>query len=137
MHEFQAINLYIDDKDKLYLFGVGITSHHDKCWLYKLKTTINNQEITDVTGATEVAYKHLKRNGKGPRLKWGGCVYFHPDSNNAQSGDTVSGRLKIHSCEAQVVGRDVRCNEWSDGDTGTGVSWTGGIKPSERPQPIE
>lgn len=112
--EFQNMQLYLDEHNALFLFGLpDKTTNEDMCRLYSIQVTCDdNDQVEKITGATEEASTHFHRNGSGPRFKWAGCVAFDPDTTGA-SGDVVSGQFRVYSAAGHVVDEKIKCNEWN------------------------
>lgn len=109
--DYQSISIFLDEKNELYIIGMPDgSSNHDKCWMFHLPATFTTDDkVSTINAANEVAYKHFKRNGDGPRFKWAAGAYFAPRSvtDNIANGDFI-----IYSAEAHVTNREIRCNRF-------------------------
>ncbi|MBK5721412.1 hypothetical protein JGH11_11055 [Dysgonomonas sp. Marseille-P4677] len=109
--DYQSISLFLDEKNELYMVGMPDgSSNHDKCWMFHLSVTLTTEDkVNTINTAQEVAYKHFKRDGDGPRFKWAAGAYFDAKSinDNIANGDFI-----IYSAEAHVINREIRCNRF-------------------------
>jgi|GEM_PF-4558627 len=105
LKEFQNVNLYLNDKDDLFMFGMPYTygTTDDKCALYKITLTKKNGTYTiEVALLSE---KHFHRKEEGPRFCFAASIYCDNDI------------LRIFSTEAHVENGSIRCCEW--------INWEG------------
>lgn len=109
--DYQSISLFLDSNNELYMIGMPDgSSTHDKCWMFRLSMTLTSDgKIETINTAQEVAYKHFKRDGEGPRFKWAAGVYFDPKDI---IGNAASGNFIVYSAEAHVINNKIRCNRF-------------------------
>ena len=111
--EFQGLNLFVDEHDDLFSFGMPKKSKkQDKCWMHQIQLIKSRGKIVDVRGADLIAVKHFKRNGNGPRFKYASCINFIPYDHTIIAGEAVQGYFEVISASAHVDTQCIRCNEW-------------------------
>lgn len=108
---YQSISLFLNDKSELYMIGMPDgSSTHDKCWMSHLSMTLTTEnQIKTINYANEVAYKHFKRDGDGPRFKYAAGVYFEEKST---TDGVTSGDFIVYSAEAHTINQKIRCNRF-------------------------
>lgn len=112
LQEFQSINLYMDEKDDIYLFGMPVESgvNEDKCSLYKFHLKYNQSD--EIAGFEQeqapiewIETKRFYRNIEGPCFCYAASIY--PEKDN----------LIIYSIEGHVTDGKIRMCKWGEKNT--------------------
>lgn len=103
LKDFQNINLFLDDKNDMFLIGMngeGDGSKDDIARLYKLSLIEIDGNVKSVSAAEHKAKIHF--HGKNGHFRWASCVQYCPNEN----------KFVMYASSMHVVKNKITLSKW-------------------------